>query len=270
MAHYELEKRLAARIMNARPEERSAVSLEAYDELFRTITWHEGHLATPEQQEKLKETYAPFARLVGQGHDVLEVGCGNGAQLKDLAAVNNRCVGIDISAEVLDHQAAMPENVDLLLADAIDLTALPADDFDVAFSSQLIEHLHPDDLPTHFAQVARVLRKGGRYVLETPHRLTGPHDVSRHFDDVATCFHLREYFVGELLAIMRAAGFVRFRSPLFRHAMYERRPRLARCGEIPADLKRPFEAMVQHLPPGLRRRAARVLRLDTILLEAWF
>jgi SAM-dependent methyltransferase len=206
--------------------------------------------------------------MVGQDQDVLEIGCGNGVQMRALAGVNRRCVGIDISAEVLDHQADMPGNVELMIADATNLEVFAPDSFDVAFSSQLIEHLHPDDLPRHFAEVARVLRPRGRYVLETPHRLTGPHDVSRHFDDVATCFHLKEYFFGELLAMMRAAGFDSFCSPLFRNAMYECRPRLARLGEIPADWKRPFEAVVRHLPPSVRRRVAGTLRLNTILVEA--
>ncbi len=268
LTHYRLEKELAARIMSASPAQRSAVSLAAYDELFRTITWHDGNITTDEHREKVAATYAPFTRLVGRDHDVLEIGCGNGVQMQALAPVNRRCVGIDISAEVLDHQALMPENVELVVADATDLSVFAPDSFDVAFSSQLIEHLHPDDLPRHFSEVARVLRSGGRYVLETPHRLTGPHDVSYHFDEIATCFHLKEYSVGELLAMMRMSGFSSFCSPLFRHSMYERYRWLARCGEIPADWKRPFELAVKHLPLKLRRKTAAALRLNTILIDA--
>jgi hypothetical protein len=46
----------------------------------------------------------------------------------------------------------------------------------------------------------------------TPNRLTGPADISRHFDDVPTGFHLREYTVGEVASLMRAAGFERVRA----------------------------------------------------------
>ena len=37
--------------------------------------------------------------------------------------------------------------------------------------------------------------------------MTGPHDISRHFDDVATCFHLKEYTIGELTRLFREVGF---------------------------------------------------------------
>lgn len=267
--HYRLEKHLAARIMNAAPEERSRVSLEAYDELFSTITWHDGHLRSPERRERLRRAYAPFLRLVGEDRDVLELGCGHGEQMKALAPRNRSCVGVDISEAVLEHQADMPANVRLLIHDATNLFALEDASFDVAFSSQLVEHLHPDDLPRHLAEVSRVLRPGGRYICETPNAYTGPHDVSAHFDAEATCFHLKEYTHRELLALMRDAGFRRFRTPLFRQAMYERSPALGRLGEVPGALKCAAEVLVGPLPRRLRHKAARALRLNSVFVVAW-
>ena len=267
--HYRLEKHLAARIMNAPAEDRTQVSLEAYDELFRTITWHDGHLKTEERRLRARESYKPFLRMVGRDQDVLELGCGNGAQMQTLGPLNKRCVGVDISQIVLDHQATMPPNVELKVADATNLIIFEDDSFDVAFSTQLIEHLHPEDVQRHFDEVARVLRPGGRYICETPHPYSGPHDISFHFDEVATCFHLKEYTFDELLMIMRAAGFRRFKAPLFRQAMYEKRPWLAKLGEVPADWRRLAELLVKHLPPGPRRKAARALRLSTVFVEAW-
>lgn len=267
--HYRLEKRLAARIMNAPPEERSRVSLEAYDELFSTITWHDGHLKTPERRARLRRAYAPFLRLVGEDQDVLELGCGHGEQMKALAPRNRRCVGVDISEAVLRRQADMPANVRLLIQDATNLFALEDASFDVAFSSQLVEHIHPDDVPRHLEEVARVLRPGGRYICETPNALTGPHDVSAHFDEVATGFHLKEFTHRELLAMLRDAGFRRFRTPLFRQAMYERSALLGRLGEVPGSVKCVAETLVAPLPRTLRRNAARALRLNNVFVVAW-
>ena len=267
--HYELEKELAARIMSAAPENRGRVSLEAYDELFRRITWHEGLLNTPELRARQRRSYDPFLRMVGEGSDILEIGCGNGNQMEALAPHNKRRVGIDISDCVLDRQSAMPENVELMIADASDLSAFADDSFDVAFSKQLIEHIHPDDVGRHLGEIVRVLRPGGRYILETPNRLTGPHDISAHFHQVAVGFHLKEYSYGELLRRMDQAGFRRYQSPLFRQAMYERRPRLASAAEIPADWKRPAEFLVGIMPYRWRRRTGRALRISSVFIEAW-
>ena len=266
--HYEREKRLAARIMNAPAGERAEVSLGAYDELFSTITWHDGHHAGAEREAKLREIYAPYLRRVGPGDEVLEVGCGLGEQARWFAERCRRYTGIDISEEVLTLRDTLPENVDLRIVDAVNLHPFDDDSFDVVFSSQLVEHLHPEDVPVHMEEMARVLRPGGRYMLETPNRVTGPHDVSRAFDDVATCFHLKEWTNGEILQVMREAGFRRFRSPLFRQAAYDRNPRLAGLAEFPTDWKRPVESLVGRLPAKRRQRLGTALRLR-ITLEAW-
>ena len=63
------------------------------------------------------------------------------------------------------------------------------------------------------AQVDRVsksikkLTGGGAYVVVTPNRLYGPHDISRHFSDRPLGFHLREYTHVELAAELERAGF---------------------------------------------------------------
>ncbi|HRX52816.1 MAG TPA: class I SAM-dependent methyltransferase [Candidatus Krumholzibacteria bacterium] len=267
--HYRLEKRLAARIMNAAPEERSRVSLEAYDELFATITWHDGHLRSEARRARVRRAYAPVLRLVGEGRDVLELGCGNGDQMRILGPRSRRCVGVDISETVLNHQPDMPANVELLVQDATDLFALEDASFDVAFSVQLVEHIHPEDIRRHLHEVSRVLRPGGRYICETPNPFTGPHDISGHFDDTATCFHLKEYTHRELLGLMREAGFRRFRTPLFRQAMYERFPLVGRLGEVPGWMKCLSERAIAPLPRRQRSRLARMLRLSSVFVVAW-
>ncbi len=94
----------------------------------------------------------------------------------------------------------------MILSDGTSIP-VPPGSIDVAYSNQLMEHLHPDDARAQLLNLNRALKPGGIYVCQTPNRLTGPHDVSRGFDAVATGFHLREYTNGELIALFRECGF---------------------------------------------------------------
>ena len=94
----------------------------------------------------------------------------------------------------------------MILTDGLSLP-VPAGAATLAYSNQVFEHLHPDDGLDHLRQVYQVLEVGGRYVCITPNRLTGPHDISMYFDDVASGFHLREYSATELAGLVRIAGF---------------------------------------------------------------
>jgi SAM-dependent methyltransferase len=264
--HYELEKALAQRILRAPREERARVTLDAYDELFRAITWHPGRQETEASRRQSEASYRVFLRLAGRDQDVLEIGCGRGTNVRKLAPRNRRCVGIDISEQVLDLDTPLPSNAALRVADACDLSIFADDSFDVAFSKQLVEHIHPDDLPRHLAEVHRVVRPGGRYVFETPNAVSGPHDVSRHFDDTSTCFHLREYSFATIMPLLREAGFRTFRTPLFRDRVYELSPLLGRLTEVPVGVKRFNEQLLSLLPRRRRRAASRFLRVNVFII----
>ena len=101
-----------------------------------------------------------------------------------------------------------PENLKFILFDGINLK-INDGLISLAYSNQVIEHIHPDDLPIQLNNIYNSLIDGGYYILTTPHRFRGPADISIHFDKVATCFHLKEYTNIELYRILRKVGFKR-------------------------------------------------------------
>jgi SAM-dependent methyltransferase len=118
---------------------------------------------------------------------------------------------------------------------------------DVAYSNQLMEHLHPDDAAAQLDGIVRALRPGGIYLCITPNRVSGPHDISKYFDEVATGFHLKEYTFAELSALLRAAGFAAVTPYLGAggaHLFY------------PGFVVRAFERSLRALPAPVRRRIA--------------
>lgn len=265
--HYRLERELADRIRRAPRELRPRITLEAYDELFRRVPWHMGLLQSEAAKAEDARSYRAFIRCAGSGHDILEIGCGGGEHLRLLAASNRRCVGIDISAEAIRSVPDLPANVELRVADAVDLSLFPDASFDIAFSKQLIEHIHPDDVLTHLREVCRVLRPGGRYVFETPNRIIGPHDISRYFDKEATAFHLKEYDFRTILPLLRQAGFRAVRTPYFRHRVYKMSPLLGRWTEMPAQWRIPGEFIAVLIPRGRARQlVASACRLNLFIL----
>jgi ubiquinone/menaquinone biosynthesis C-methylase UbiE len=267
--HYELEKRLAQRILDCAPEARPAVYLDAYDTLFREISWHPSLRLTEAEKDRLVEQKLRlFAPMVGAGRDVLEIGCGRGDMIGRLAARNRRCVGVDVSKVALAQRRTEAPNLTLLVMEACHLE-FPDASFDVVLSSQVVEHLHPDDVTLHLREVHRVLRPRGRYIFDTPNRLVGPHDVSKFFDETATGFHLKEWSYGDLLPVLKSLGFGRVRSQFLPEAVYSRGSLLFRIGFLPAAAKAFLERAVaagRTRPERLRR--ARWARIAGVNLSA--
>ena len=86
---------------------------------------------------------------------------------------------------------------------------VPADSVTLAYSFQVMEHIHPDDALEQLRNLFTAIAPGGSYMCVTPSRLNGPHDVSKFFDPVARGFHLKEYTNAELARLFRAVGFSR-------------------------------------------------------------
>jgi predicted SAM-dependent methyltransferase len=93
-----------------------------------------------------------------------------------------------------------------VLSDGVSVP-VPPGSVNVAYSYQLMEHLHPEDAFEQLENIYAALAPGGLYICITPNRLSGPHDISYYFDNEATGFHLKEYTTWELSRLFKRAGF---------------------------------------------------------------
>jgi arsenite methyltransferase len=102
---------------------------------------------------------------VQPGDDVVDVGCGPGFYVAELADVAGSVLGIDTSPQMLAVAAKRSEgrgNVTFREGDAM---AIPAEDgsFDRALSVQVFEYV--SDVPKALGEMRRVLRPGGRALI---------------------------------------------------------------------------------------------------------
>lgn len=98
---------------------------------------------------------------------VLDVGCGTGAfEARHVrAGAQNEFVGIDLSANMLHQARAKLANAPQVTFRQADVHAMPFDDdrFDVVVSASTFHYA--DDANQALAEMARVLRPGGRMVI---------------------------------------------------------------------------------------------------------
>lgn len=245
-AHYEIERELADRLRNASREERAGLYREVYDELFRRVPDHPQLTKRGDPAARVAAQVELLTPLISTETRFLELGAGDCALSLALAPRVRHVWALDVSQEIVPD--ALPhENFELVLSDGQSVP-VPPGSVDLAYSNQLMEHLHPDDAIAQLTAIARALAPGGRYLCVTPHRFTGPHDISKFFDLTATGFHLKEYTVGQLERLMRSAGFHEVRVVIHSRG---------RSRIVPARLTTALEALLAALPPRARRRIAR-------------
>jgi SAM-dependent methyltransferase len=174
------------------------------------------------------------AAAVSRGKRVLDVATGPGYVAGRAAERGARVVGVDLSAPMLAlARRALPDDVELVVADAEDLQ-FPAGDFDAVVANFCLLHLgRPEKAAAGFA---RVLRAEGRVALS----VWGPPDRARLF--------------GLFLDALRAVG-------------------ASASSEIPAgpDFFRfsrddEFERLLSGA--GLREVAVRTIELDHVIANA--
>jgi len=105
--------------------------------------------------------------LLKSGDRILEIGCGIGTIVSELAGQGYDVRGTDISRVAIEYGRAKYPGVRLDVQPAEELP-YESGTFDVVLSFDLFEHIARIDL--HVAQVNRVLKPGGYYLFQTPNK----------------------------------------------------------------------------------------------------
>ena len=122
------------------------------------------------------EVYAALVRATIRPSDrLLDLGCGRGGLVEQLDHPLAQVVGVDPDWQSLvEHRLPLPR-----VAAFSDGLPLANGRFDLVFSSWLLEHL---ERPSRtFAEIARVLHLGGRFIFITPNAAHPLSNLNRAF-----------------------------------------------------------------------------------------
>jgi SAM-dependent methyltransferase len=246
---YEIEKEIAAKLRRASKEDRKTLYSKCYEELFQRVPHHSQltfKMSRADRARRVALQLGMLDRFLTPTTTFLEIGAGDCALSFAIADRVKKVYALDVSNEITRTES-VPANFNLVLSDGTSIPLPPAS-IDVAYSNQLMEHLHPDDALQQLTNIYQALSPGGVYICLTPSRLTGPHDISGYFEKVATGLHLKEYTLQELVEIFRQVGFSSIRQCLRKRNIYV---------PVPSAVARGLERSYERLPTKLRSRTAR-------------
>jgi len=268
VAHYELERGIADELRASTKAQREAgLYQDAYRRLLGGLPDHPRKTVhSPERAARTRayvQRQASMLRREVRPSDVfVDLGGGDGAVALAVAPHVAKAIVVDVS-DALAPAQGLPPNFEFVRNVGASIP-LPSATVNFVYSNQLMEHLHPDDALEQLREVHRVLKPGGRYLCRTPNRVSGPHDVSMFFSDVAEGMHLKEYSYRELNGLMKQAGFARTRIWIA--------PRAYRAFALPQSVAEAIEALLARTPRPLhtaicRSKVARALLGITMMAE---
>jgi 2-polyprenyl-3-methyl-5-hydroxy-6-metoxy-1,4-benzoquinol methylase len=203
-------------------KDKHAFEEEHYDRLY-----FEGHVVRYEKQV-YRQRVSSVGRFMGDvaGLSVLDLGCGVGFFGGTARQRGARVTGLDFSAVALEMCQQRQPGIPVVRGDA---TALPYGDarFDVVLMNDIVEHLAEEKGRQMMRETFRVLKPGGRLVVDTDNDAFLMHrkgfrrlndwlekdtpqrvalrEIKKTYN--APTLHIKLYSVTELRALLESTGF---------------------------------------------------------------
>ena len=135
---------------------------------------------------------------------LLEVGCGNGLRLSQLAQDGWQVTGQDVDPSAADH--ALARYVITVRVGPLAELGLPSEAFDCILMNHVVEHLH--DPVGVLRECHRLLKPGGRLVVVTPNIASlGVAVFGPHWRGLEPPRHIHLFSPTSLLQLASQAGF---------------------------------------------------------------
>jgi SAM-dependent methyltransferase len=254
-ATYLLEKELGDRLRSSTKAERKQLYISLYNNLFQKLPFNPFLLENTDPEIG--------AWIVARRMDLLEnflspdtvfseIGAGSCRLSIEIAKQVKKAIALDVSSEV-GQQTDTPDNFEFVVTDGITIP-VPNDSITIAFSHQLMEHLHPEDALEQLQNIYAAIAPGGSYICVTPNRLSGSHDTSQFFDNVVSGWHLKEYTLSELYDLFRQVGFTKVGYYKYGKGVSFNIP----LNSVTIAIVRIAEKLIDILPPSLKRQVAQL------------
>ena len=131
--------------------------------------------------DQLSFHYQLAGNYLDENDIVLDIACGNGYGARAVASKVKNIIGADIDEAVINKARELSKEYSNINFQVDDVTNLSFNDeiFDVVLSMETIEHV---DVNKYCAEIFRVLKPGGRFIMSTPQNSYGhiPINSSHH------------------------------------------------------------------------------------------
>jgi 2-polyprenyl-3-methyl-5-hydroxy-6-metoxy-1,4-benzoquinol methylase len=235
--HFLVESDYARKILLSKKNsiERSKLLKDGYNEIVNIISAYNPGGGETDYTEVVVSV---IKKLLKRGSKIFDLGCASGNLLLKLANNGFEIEGIDVSEGLVEKAklklASISKSDSVRQADIIQYQI--KETFDCIVLDNVIEHFHPDLVDDILGKCYSLLNSTGYIFILTPHKFSGPHDVSKCFlplGSKAQGFHLKEYSFTDLKDNLVRAGFNNifgfpFHPRLFRSMRFY--PRCSRFG----------------------------------------
>ena len=133
--------------------------------------------------------YKQAAKLISG--TVLEIGCGEGYGISELAQFSKKYIGVDKFDTHISDELKKNNNIVFYKMEIPPLHNIESNSIDYVVTFQVIEHIQDDNY--FLEEIYRVLKPGGKLLLTTPNKLMS---LSRN------PWHIREYTPSEMKNIL--------------------------------------------------------------------
>ena len=202
--HFLLERDLANELRNSSAIDRKILYQKLYNKLFSTFPEIATNLDSSED-DRIAWQMKLISHLYDKEKVFLEIGAGDCLLSKQLAKHFKKIVAYEVASSI-PFIEDKPDNLEIKIFNGVDMS-MEKNSVDIIYSNQVFEHLHTDDVAPILSAYHTFLKEQGKLVVITPHKLTGPHDISRYFTDDAQGFHMKEYTYKDMKSVLKAGGF---------------------------------------------------------------
>lgn len=203
-----------------------------YDEFYSNLLKFYGRTAKLDSSLDIKiATKDPQVTLFEKelkGKSIIDFGCGEGFFLMNIRKKlpYKKLTGVDVFIP-----ESLKSHKEIKFIESGIIRFQSDEQFEIAFSDNVIEHLAPLDLKNHLQSVYNSLLPGGKFILVMPNRLFGPMDITRILDNsssgriAAKGGHLNESTYYEMVGSLSEFGFGNFQTvlpiPKFKYTVFK-------------------------------------------------